>query len=155
MSISKAEKAYIQTGLLSSPPRRQDGRPLLDFRSISLETGVAPLANGSARLLLGDGTEVLAATKLQVDDDPSVTCTVTCSPTAYPHLSPPPLKTPKRTSPRSSTARSRSTAPRTSPSSPARKRGPSTSTCSSSPTPEPLRRALHGCPRRTLRYEGT
>ncbi|KAK0239174.1 ribosomal protein S5 domain 2-type protein [Armillaria nabsnona] len=92
MSISKAEKAYIQTGLLSSPPRRQDGRPLLDFRSISLETGVAPLANGSARLLLGDGTEVLAATKLQVDDDPSVTCTVTCSPTAYPHLSPPAIE---------------------------------------------------------------
>ncbi|SJL04062.1 uncharacterized protein ARMOST_07420 [Armillaria ostoyae] len=92
MSISKAEKAYIQTGLLSSPPRRQDGRPLLDFRSISLETGVAPLANGSARLLLGDGTEVLAATKLQVDDDPSVTCSVTCSPTAYPHLSPPAIE---------------------------------------------------------------
>ncbi|PBK69225.1 ribosomal protein S5 domain 2-like protein [Armillaria solidipes] len=92
MSISKAEKAYIQTGLLSSPPRRQDGRPLLDFRSISLETGVAPLANGSARLLLGDGTEVLAATKLQVDDDPSVTCSVTCSPSAYPHLSPPAIE---------------------------------------------------------------
>ncbi|KAK0214801.1 ribosomal protein S5 domain 2-type protein [Armillaria fumosa] len=89
MSISKAEKAYIQAGLLASPPRRQDGRPLLDFRSISLETGVAPLANGSARLLLGDGTEVLAATKLQVDDAPapSVTCSVTCSPSAYPHLS--------------------------------------------------------------------
>ncbi|PBK99739.1 ribosomal protein S5 domain 2-like protein [Armillaria gallica] len=92
MSISKAEKAYIQTGLLSSPPRRQDGRPLFDFRSISLETGVAPLANGSARLLLGDGTEVLAATKLQVDDDPSVTCTVTCSPSAYPHLSAPAIE---------------------------------------------------------------
>ncbi|KAK0188635.1 ribosomal protein S5 domain 2-type protein [Armillaria mellea] len=70
MSISKAEKAYIQTGLLSNPPRRQDGRPLLDFRAISLETGV------------------LAASKLQVDDEPSVTCTVTCSPSAYPHLAP-------------------------------------------------------------------
>ncbi|KAK0461511.1 ribosomal protein S5 domain 2-type protein [Armillaria novae-zelandiae] len=92
MSISKAEKAYIQTGLLSSPPRRHDGRPLLDFRSISLETGVVPLANGSARLLLGDGTEVLAATKLQVDDAPSVTCSVSCSPTAYPHLAAPALE---------------------------------------------------------------
>ncbi|KAK0466962.1 ribosomal protein S5 domain 2-type protein [Desarmillaria tabescens] len=73
--------------------RRQDGRSLLDFRTISLETGVAPLANGSARLLLGDGTELVAATKLQVSDDPlaSLTCTVTCSPTAYPHLSPPTL----------------------------------------------------------------
>ncbi|KAG7445028.1 ribosomal protein S5 domain 2-like protein [Guyanagaster necrorhizus] len=90
MSISKAEKSYIQTGLLSAPPRRQDGRSLLDFRSIALETGVVPLANGSARLLIADGTEILAATKLQVQDGPlpQLTCTVTCSPAAYPHLSP-------------------------------------------------------------------
>ncbi|KAK0202539.1 ribosomal protein S5 domain 2-type protein [Desarmillaria ectypa] len=93
MSISKAEKSYIQTGLLSDPPRRQDGRSLLDFRSIALETGVAPLANGSARLLIADGTEVLAATKLQVEDHTiqKIICTVTCSPTAYPQLSPPAL----------------------------------------------------------------
>jgi exosome complex component RRP42 len=46
---------------------RADGRGLFAFRNIALETGVAPLANGSARLGLG-GTEVLAAVKLEVDD---------------------------------------------------------------------------------------
>jgi exosome complex component RRP42 len=75
ISLSKAEKSYIQSSFLSDPPLRADGRALLDFRTISLETGVAPLANGSARLSIGKnpnggggGTEVLAATKLEVED---------------------------------------------------------------------------------------
>ena len=90
-SISKAESAYIQVGLASTPPHRLDGRALNDFRTISLETGVAPLANGSARLSIGrnphdnsGGTEILAATKLEVEtiedggtDDGRVVCTVT------------------------------------------------------------------------------
>lgn len=74
-SISKAEKSYIQAGLLTSPPRRADGRYLHDFRAIYLETGVAPLSNGSARLSIGrnpldgsGGTEVLAAVKLEVEN---------------------------------------------------------------------------------------
>ncbi|RDB21882.1 Exosome complex component RRP42 [Hypsizygus marmoreus] len=101
-SLSKAEKSYIQVGLLSSPPSRSDGRSLLDYRSVALETGVAPLANGSARVNIGrnanqagGGTEVVAASKLEVesiDDDGGVeggriVCTVSCSPSAYPHLS--------------------------------------------------------------------
>ncbi|TFK35812.1 ribosomal protein S5 domain 2-type protein [Crucibulum laeve] len=100
-SISKAEKSYIQAGFLSSPPLRADGRALHDFRSVALETGVAPLANGSARLSIGanahdggGGTEVLAATKLEVEnveedgcDGGRIVCTVTCSPAAYPQLS--------------------------------------------------------------------
>lgn len=72
--ISKAESAYIQSGLLQSPPQRLDGRSLTDYRPISLETGVAPLANGSAKLNIGrnphdgsGGTEVVAATKLEVE----------------------------------------------------------------------------------------
>jgi len=72
--ISKAEKSFIQAGLLLNPPTRADGRALQDFRTISLETSVAPLANGSARLSIGrnpydgsGGTEVLAATKLEVE----------------------------------------------------------------------------------------
>jgi exosome complex component RRP42 len=78
VSLSKAEKSYIQAGLLSSPPLRADGRLPFDFRSVALETGVAPLANGSARVNIGrtanggGGTEVLAAAKLEVesiDDD--------------------------------------------------------------------------------------
>lgn len=73
--VSKAERAYIQASLQATPPLRADGRGLLDFRTVLLETGVAPLANGSARLNIGKmahegggGTEVLAATKLEVED---------------------------------------------------------------------------------------
>ena len=74
-TISKAEKSYIQTSLQASQPLRADGRALLDYRTVLLETGVAPLANGSARLNIGKssgegggGTEILAATKLEVED---------------------------------------------------------------------------------------
>ncbi|KDR74126.1 hypothetical protein GALMADRAFT_43304, partial [Galerina marginata CBS 339.88] len=102
-SISKAEQSYIQAGLLATPPSRADGRSLHDFRSIALETSVAPLANGSARLSIGrnphdgsGGTEVLAAAKLEVEtieqgssgvDGGRIACSVTCSQAAYPHLS--------------------------------------------------------------------
>ena len=72
--ISKAEKAYIHSSLLSDPPLRADGRGLTDFRTIALESGVAPLANGSARVSIGrsahdggGGTEVVAAAKLEVE----------------------------------------------------------------------------------------
>ena len=73
--ISKSERAYIQSSLQANPPLRADGRGLLDFRTVLLETGVAPLANGSARLNIGKmaregggGTEILAAVKLEVED---------------------------------------------------------------------------------------
>lgn len=91
-SISKAERSYIQAGILANPPSRADGRSIYDFRSIALETGVAPLANGSARLSIGrnphdgsGGTEILAATKLEVEsiepggsgvDGGRISCTV-------------------------------------------------------------------------------
>ncbi|EGN97246.1 hypothetical protein SERLA73DRAFT_123997 [Serpula lacrymans var. lacrymans S7.3] len=100
-SLSKAEKSYIQSSLLSKPPLRADGRALYDFRAVALETGVAPLANGSARINIGrnahdggGGTEILAAVKLEVEtvadgegvDGGRVVGTVSCSPAAYPHL---------------------------------------------------------------------
>ncbi|KAH9939766.1 ribosomal protein S5 domain 2-like protein [Epithele typhae] len=100
--LSKSERAYIQASLQASPPLRADGRALLDFRTVLLETGVAPLANGSARLNIGKlpregggGTEVLAAVKLEVEDVQTgdgvdggrVACSVTCFPSAYPQLS--------------------------------------------------------------------
>ncbi|KAG7085832.1 hypothetical protein E1B28_003370 [Marasmius oreades] len=103
VSVSKAEKSYIQAGILASPAHRLDGRSLHDFRSIALETGVAPLANGSARLKIGrnpqdgsGGTEVLAAVKLEVEnveggtggvDGGRIVCSVSCSPSAYPNIS--------------------------------------------------------------------
>lgn len=75
VAISKSEQSYIHTALKAAPPLREDGRSLLDFRSVLLATGVAPLANGSARINIGKspeegggGTEVLGATKLEVED---------------------------------------------------------------------------------------
>ena len=71
-SVSKSEQAYIRASLHADPPVRADGRALTDYRAIFLETGVAPLANGSARVSLGHstqegggggGTEVLAAVR--------------------------------------------------------------------------------------------
>ncbi|KIK47702.1 hypothetical protein CY34DRAFT_104383 [Suillus luteus UH-Slu-Lm8-n1] len=97
-SISKAEKAYIQSSLLSDPPLRADGRGLIDFRTIALESGIAPIANGSARVSIGKnaqdgggGTEVVAAAKLEVEsvgDGEDWTSCNDSSPTAYPLLSP-------------------------------------------------------------------
>jgi len=75
ISLSKSEKAYIKSSLHASTPLRGDGRALTDYRTVALETGVAPLANGSVRLNIGKndhegggGTEILAATKLEVED---------------------------------------------------------------------------------------
>ena len=76
ISLSKSEKSYIQTALRELPPIRADGRSLFDYRSIALETGVASLANGSARVNIGkaageesgSGTEVIAAVKLEVEN---------------------------------------------------------------------------------------
>jgi exosome complex component RRP42 len=74
-ALSKSEKSYIQTSLQAQTPLRADGRSLHHFRAITLQTGVVPIANGSAHLNLGrssdesiGGTEVLAATKLEVED---------------------------------------------------------------------------------------
>ena len=76
ISLSKSEKSYIQTALRDPSPIRADGRSLLDYRSVALETGVASLANGSARVNVGktageesgSGTEVIAAVKLEVEN---------------------------------------------------------------------------------------
>lgn len=87
MSLSKAEKTYIQASLQSPSASRADGRPLHDYRSIAIETGVAPLANGSVRVNIGKnssnggGTEVLGAVKLEVENvsgktDGRIVCSV-------------------------------------------------------------------------------
>ena len=84
-SISKSEKSYIQTSLQATTPLRADGRGLYDYRPIALETGVAPLANGSARLKLGQtandhgGTEILAGVKLEVEESERTEGRVLCS----------------------------------------------------------------------------
>ena len=74
-ALSKSEKAYIQASLQAQSPLRGDGRSLHQFRAVTLQTGVVPIANGSAHLNLGrssdesmGGTEILAAAKLEVED---------------------------------------------------------------------------------------
>lgn len=74
-TLSKSEKSYIQASLQAQSPLRGDGRTLHQYRSVTLQTGVAPIANGSALLNLGrssdesiGGTEILAAAKLEVED---------------------------------------------------------------------------------------
>src|SRR3989338_1418264 len=52
---------YVSKGL------RYDGRGLLDFRDVKVEYGVAPTAEGSARVTIG-GTIVLAGVKLSVEN---------------------------------------------------------------------------------------
>lgn len=68
-TLSPAERDYIITGLTSSPATRFDGRSLREPRAIETAYGVAPAANGSARLRIG-GTEVMAGIKLEVADVP-------------------------------------------------------------------------------------
>ncbi|KAI9507607.1 ribosomal protein S5 domain 2-like protein [Russula earlei] len=101
-TLSKSEKSYIQTSLQAPSPLRADGRSIHQFRAITLQTGVVPIANGSAQLNLGrssdesmGGTEVLAAARLEVEDigvdagggGGRVVCAVSCSPAAYSYLS--------------------------------------------------------------------
>lgn len=67
MQISKAEQSYLLTSLLQPSSQRADGRSSLDYRHITLETGVAPQVHGSARATIGE-TEVVAAVRLEVED---------------------------------------------------------------------------------------
>ncbi|KAL5635470.1 hypothetical protein ACGC1H_004308 [Rhizoctonia solani] len=101
-SLSKAEIAYIRSGLLAttsdSGQLRGDGRGLFNYRPIGLELGVSPATNGSARARVG-GTEVWTGIKLEVEtneaklagasgrDGGRVEFVVTCTPGSHPHLS--------------------------------------------------------------------
>lgn len=80
-SISPAEIAYLSAGVTAN--LRADGRARLDYRSFSVETGVVPHANGSARLRLGEGTDVMAAVNLSMtvpeQTASSATGSVVCS----------------------------------------------------------------------------
>ncbi|MEM2954354.1 MAG: exosome complex protein Rrp42 [Candidatus Nanoarchaeia archaeon] len=51
---------------LISKGKRYDGRKIMEYRPIDIETGVVPKANGSARVKIGK-TEVLVGVKFDVD----------------------------------------------------------------------------------------
>lgn len=72
--------------------KRIDGRGLLEPRAISIETGVIPKADGSARVRLGD-TEVISGVKIQPDrpfpdmgDKGIFICTAEILPLAHPSI---------------------------------------------------------------------
>jgi exosome complex component RRP42 len=72
-AVSEGERRYILAGVAQGI--RSDGRSRLDFRDISIETGMLPQANGSARVTLcglGGATDVVAGVKASVTQpDPS------------------------------------------------------------------------------------
>ena len=74
-ALSRAERSYIVDGLSATPPQRQDGRSLTDFRPIQVEAGQTPQADGSARVMLGS-TEVVCGVKAEVEayQAPRVSC---------------------------------------------------------------------------------
>ncbi|THU74197.1 hypothetical protein C4D60_Mb04t30830 [Musa balbisiana] len=60
VGLSEGEKRFIQGGIAQD--LRTDGRQRLHYRPISVETGVIPQANGSARVRLG-ATDVIVSIK--------------------------------------------------------------------------------------------
>jgi exosome complex component RRP42 len=76
--------------------KRIDGRSLDEQRPLTIETGVIPKANGSARIKLGD-TEVITGVKIQPDkpfpdlgDKGILICTAEILPLADPNVEPGP-----------------------------------------------------------------
>ncbi|CAJ0744972.1 22791_t:CDS:2 [Entrophospora sp. SA101] len=62
--ISPSEIDFIFKGVDDNI--RADGRGRLDYRQVSLETGVISQASGSARCKLGEGTDVLVGVKIEI-----------------------------------------------------------------------------------------
>ncbi|NP_001307647.1 Exosome complex component RRP42 [Zea mays] len=88
VGLSEGEKHFIRGGIAQD--LRTDGRRRLQFRSLSVQTGVIPQANGSARVRLG-ATDIIASVKAELGkpsilhpDKGKVAIFVDCSPTAEP-----------------------------------------------------------------------
>jgi len=65
MVVERLRKAQIVEFL--SKEKRLDGRDLLDFRPIKIETGIIEKANGSARVQIGN-TQVIAGVKIDIGE---------------------------------------------------------------------------------------
>jgi len=64
--ISATEKAFICEGCAAGI--RFDGRDVLDFRHLVLENSVFPHVNGSSRVRVADGVDVLCSVKVEVGE---------------------------------------------------------------------------------------
>ncbi|WFD29713.1 hypothetical protein MSPP1_000724 [Malassezia sp. CBS 17886] len=71
--LSHAERTYIVDGLTQSPPQRQDGRGLADYRPLEVQEPMTRAASGSACAVIGT-TEVMCGVKAEVEScaQPSV-----------------------------------------------------------------------------------
>lgn len=90
VGLSLAEQHFIQGGITQD--LRSDGRGRQDFRSFSIEFGVIPQANGSARVRIGS-TDVIATVKADLGkpstyrpDQGKIEISVECSPIAAPEF---------------------------------------------------------------------
>ncbi|KAJ1031596.1 hypothetical protein NDA13_001987 [Ustilago tritici] len=63
--LSRSQGDFFLRGLTADPPQRSDGRHLLAFRSLQIDTGIAAQANGSSQITLG-GTEIFCGIKAEV-----------------------------------------------------------------------------------------
>jgi len=63
MMSSVAERLYIESGI--EMEIRFDGRSLLDFRAISIEDDIFPHVNGSSKISIGHGTDVICSVKVR------------------------------------------------------------------------------------------
>ncbi|TGZ53932.1 Exosome complex exonuclease RRP42, partial [Temnothorax longispinosus] len=74
---SLGEKTFIIHGV--DLDLRNDGRSRYQYRSIEIETRLMKLAHGSARLRIGNITDVLVGVKLELIDTPYAVCRKTFS----------------------------------------------------------------------------
>lgn len=88
VGLSAGEKQFMHGGIAQD--LRSDGRQRLQFRPISIQTGVIPQASGSARVTFG-ATDVIASIRAELGkpaplrpDKGKVVIFIDCSPTAGP-----------------------------------------------------------------------
>lgn len=66
MILSPAERSYLYTSLVQSPPIRPDARLEYQCRPIEATTAFLPSSNGSARMRFVDGSECITSVKAEV-----------------------------------------------------------------------------------------
>jgi exosome complex component RRP42 len=67
--VSSSEREYIRQGCEEGTDIRADARKGNDHRAVSVETGIFPHLNGSARVQIGGDTDVLCSIKAEVVDE--------------------------------------------------------------------------------------
>jgi exosome complex component RRP42 len=67
LQITQSEINFLRQGV--EQDLRADGRGRLDYRAVTMESGVLAQSNGSSRVVLGNGdTDLLASIKVEVGE---------------------------------------------------------------------------------------